>query len=260
MTEFGPNTPAEKSKTRHPVFVLLATVLAVALTARLGVWQLDRAAQKAAMQAQIDERARLPELSEQELAVDATLAPAQYGRLARLRGRWLVEKTVYLDNRVMADRVGFFVVTPLLLESGSSVLVQRGWVPRNAAQRTHLPKLQTPSSSVEIVGRLAPALSQLYQLGGAETGLIRQNIELNAFARETGLALRPVVLLQLTMPARGADGLMREWARPATDIYRNYGYAFQWFALSTLFAGLYVWLQLIQPRRKRLLMETTGEH
>lgn len=251
MTEPARQAVAATSKTRHPLLVLLAAVVALAVTARLGVWQLDRAAQKTAMQAEIDERARLPELRETELAVDAALAPAQFGRLARLRGRWLTDKTVYLDNRVMMDRVGFFVVTPLVLASGSSVLVQRGWVPRDAAQRTHLPDIRTPDTSVEISGRLAPALSQLYQLGAAGTGLIRQNVEVVAFARETGLALRPLVLLQLAVAGDAADGLAREWPRPAVDVYKNYGYAFQWFALSALITGLYIWLQLVRPRLKR---------
>ena len=242
------------------MLVLLAAVVALALTTRLGVWQLDRAVQKTAMQAEIDERARLPELREHELAVDAALAPAQFGRLARLHGSWLSDKTVYLDNRMMADRVGFFVVTPLLLDDGSAVLVQRGWVPRDAAQRTHLPDIQTSSTSVEISGRLAPTLSQLYQLGAAGTGLIRQNVELVAFARETGLALRPLVLLQLAVAGDSADGLAREWSRPAVDVHKNYGYAFQWFALSALITGLYIWLQLVRPRLKRGQAELPTEH
>jgi surfeit locus 1 family protein len=47
------------------------------------------------------------------------------------------------------------------------------------------------------------------------------------------------------------DGLMRQWPRPAVDVQKHYGYAFQWFALCGLMAGLYVWFQLIRPRIKR---------
>lgn len=233
--------------------VLLATLLAVALTARLGFWQLDRAAQKQAMQTRLDERAQLPELKAAELALDAAAAPAQYERHVRLRGRWLTDKTVFLDNRPMAGRVGFYVLTPLLLEDGTPLLVLRGWAPRNAAQRAELPALPTPEGTVEVLGKLGPTPSRLYQFGAAESGTIRQNVDLSDFARETGLALRPLVLQQLATPtdaAHAADGLLRQWPAPAVDIHKHYGYAFQWFALSALLVGLYLWFQIIQPRRK----------
>jgi len=41
---------------------------------------------------------------------------------------------------------------------------------------------------------------------------------------------------------------LREWPRPAVDVQKHYGYAFQWFALCALMAGLYVWFQLVRPR------------
>nr|WP_316640693.1 SURF1 family protein [uncultured Roseateles sp.] len=230
--------------------ILLAAVLAAALTARLGVWQLDRAAQKQAMQTRLDERAQLPELNAAELALDGTAAPAQYERHVRVRGRWLADKTVFLDNRPMAGRVGFFVLTPLLLDDGTPLLVQRGWAPRNAARRAELPVLQTPAGPVEVWGKLGPTPSRLYQFGAAESGTIRQNVDLSDYARETGLALRPLVLQQLATPADTADGLLRQWPAPAVDIHKHYGYAFQWFALSALLVGLYLWFQIIQPRRK----------
>ena len=37
----------------------------------------------------------------------------------------------------------------------------------------------------------------------------------------------------------------------AAGVHKHYGYAFQWFALSALILGLYVWFQLIRPRRAR---------
>jgi surfeit locus 1 family protein len=59
------------------------------------------------------------------------------------------------------------------------------------------------------------------------------------------LRLRPVSLLQES-PAD--DGLQRDWARPAADVHKHYGYAFQWFALCALIGGLYVWFRLLRPK------------
>jgi surfeit locus 1 family protein len=49
----------------------------------------------------------------------------------------------------------------------------------------------------------------------------------------------------------GGDGLLRQWPHPAVDVHKHYGYAFQWFALCALMAGLYVWFQLIRPWLRR---------
>ncbi|MCU0928444.1 MAG: SURF1 family protein [Burkholderiaceae bacterium] len=231
--------------------VLLAALVAVALTARLGVWQLDRAAQKTALQRTIDERAVLPPLPADALATSADAATAQHHRRIALRGTWVREHTVYLENRQMDQRPGFFAVTPLRLPDGSAVLVQRGWLPRDAQDRTRLAPVRDDGGELELVGRIAPPPARLYEFDPAAGGRIRQNLELESFARETGLALRPLSILQLDSPAFEGDGLRRQWSLPAVDVHKHYGYAFQWFALATLITGLYVWFQLVQPRRRR---------
>jgi len=35
------------------------------------------------------------------------------------------------------------------------------------------------------------------------------------------------------------------------DVSKHHGYAFQWFALCALVALLYLWFQILVPRRKR---------
>ncbi len=229
------------------IVIGVAAILVAALTARLGVWQLDRAAQKIALQRLMDDRAALPALPAAQLAREPVDAAAQAHRRITVRGIWMPASTVYLDNRQMDTRVGFFVLTPLRLSDGSAVVVQRGWVPRDAADRTHLPALATPVGEVEVQGRIAPPPARLYELGDAGTGPIRQNLHLEPFARETGLALRP---LSIQQESDAADGLLRHWPHEPIDVSRHHGYAFQWFALSALVLGLYVWFQLIRPRRR----------
>src|SRR5688572_11767493 len=112
--------------------VLLGTVAGIALTARLGLWQLDRAAQKVALQQSLVQRGAQPELEAGALATRAEEAPAQHHRRIRLQGQWMDRHTVFLDNRQMDGRPGFYVVTPLWLPAQQrAVLVQRGWAPRD---------------------------------------------------------------------------------------------------------------------------------
>jgi surfeit locus 1 family protein len=248
--------------------VLVAAVLASALTARLGVWQLDRARQKLDLQARIEARADLPPLPSADLARDEATAQGQHYRRIVLQGRWLAERTVYLDNRQMNARQGFFVVTPLLLADGDAVLVQRGWSPRDFNDRSRLIPVPTSAGVVQVAGRIAPPPSKLFALAGAETGAIRQNLDLVDFARETGLHLRPLSVQQ-TGPARALvltgesgpadsvrpapsplldDGLLRQWLAPAVDVSKHHGYAFQWFAMCGLIVGLTAWFQFIRPQ------------
>ena len=81
-------------------------------------------------------------------------------------------------------------------------------------------------------------------------GRLRQNLDVDAYAREIGVALRPLSVRQQT-DAEIPDGLLRHWVAPAADIQKHHGYAFQWFALSLLLTGLYVWFQLLAPWRER---------
>ena len=231
------------------VVVLVAALGTVALTARLGFWQLSRAAEKEAMQSALDERSGLPALGAADLALQPALAAAQHHRKVSLRGRWLAEKTVYLDNRAMNGRAGFIVVTPLLLEGAArAVVVQRGWLARAAADRTLVPPYRTVEGEVEVAGSVAAPPSRLFEFAGAAGGPIRQNLDMADYAREVRVALLPLSVLQADSPAVTGDGLLRQWPAPAIDVHKHHGYAAQWFALAALVTGLYVWFQLIRPR------------
>lgn len=240
-----------EASSRRGLWVLIAALGVIALTARLGVWQLDRAAQKRTLQTAIDTQAAAPELPADALpTTEAEAARLRFGRIA-LRGEWLPEHTVYLDNRQMNGRPGFFVLTPLRLPSGDAVLVQRGWLPRHASDRTRIAPYDTPRGEVQVHGRIAPWPSRLASLGADVPGPIRQNLDVAGYAAETKRALRPFSIAELPQAGRPGDGLQRDWPMPAVDLAKHHGYAAQWFALSALTAGLYVWFQLIRPRRRR---------
>lgn len=226
----------------------LAAMMALAGTFALGQWQLRRAAQKESVQAAIDSRNALPALDSQALAALEETSSEMHRRVM-VQGVWQPAHTVYLDNRPMSGRTGFWVLTPLALQdSHRMILVQRGWIPRDFADRTHLPKVLTPAGLVTVEGRIAPPPSKLYEFKGVDLGTIRQNLDIDAFRLETGLPLLNASLLQI---GTSTDGLLREWPAPNLGVEKHYGYAFQWFGLSALVLGLYVWFQLLAPLRRR---------
>jgi surfeit locus 1 family protein len=269
-----PLYPEERRRPGRFWVITLAAVLTVAATVSLGRWQLARAAQKEALQADIDAQKLKPPLTQAEfLAMDK--ATDALHRPVRLRGLWLTPQTVYLDNRQMHGTPGFYVLTPFALEgTEQTVMVQRGWIQRNFVDRTQLGAVATPAGIVEVTGLIETPPSHLLELGtatpapAASTAAasapasaasapatatpavegyspIRQNLDLEAFRAETKQPLRTDVSLQQTGAA--SEGLQRDWPAPALGLERHYGYAFQWFGLSALVVILYVWFQFITP-------------
>lgn len=233
--------------------VTVATLLSVGLTASLGQWQLNRAAEKERLAQQRSERMVLPALGWPDLMQADWMSgsPALLDRRVVLEGHWMHEATVFLENRPLNGRAGFWVVTPLWDDSRQhALLVIRGWTPRRLDDRTAVPDLDETLEAVRIVGRLAPPPSKLYDFGQAGEGRIRQNIDMDAFASEWSLPLWPVALQQLDGDA-AEDGLIRDWPLPDSDVHKHYGYAVQWFGLTTLLIVLYVWFQLIGPWKRR---------
>jgi surfeit locus 1 family protein len=227
--------------------VTLAAVIGVSATLYLGRWQLSRAAQKEALQASMDTRTAQSVLRGIDLLKAADVDALVHQRSA-LRGTWVAAHTVYLDNRQMNAKVGFFVMTPFALEGGGAMVVQRGWVPRNFEQRDQVPSVQTPGGVVEIEGRIAPPPSKLYEPGSPSDGAIRQNLDLAQYRAETGLALLPITLVQT---GAASEGLLREWPAVNLGVEKHYGYAFQWFGLAALIAGLYLWFQVFRLMMSR---------
>ena len=232
-------------QTRFIVVTALA-LMGMAVTASLGVWQLNRAEQKEAIALAVQARTAQAELAGESLLGELDATALQHRRLS-LRGRWLNEHAVWLDNRQMNGRPGLYLLTPLQLAgSEQAVLVQRGWVPRHFQDRSQVPALPDEPGEVVVSGRIALSPSKLYELGQGQGGLIRQNIDLADFRAETKLPLVGVTVLQ-TDAAQGV--LQRDWPVINAGVDKHHGYAFQWFGLCALIASLYVWFQIVRRSR-----------
>jgi surfeit locus 1 family protein len=218
-----------------PAFLIL---LVMAVTIRLGFWQLDRAHQKEMLEAQI---VRYEHGTPQVVtAAPVALKSIEFHRV-RAYGRFVPRNVVYLDNRPYRDQPGFYVVMPFQLADGGYVLVSRGWLPRNADVRTVIAPYTTPSGDIAIEGIARADASRAFELGhggSAPHQAIRQNVDVAAYAAETGLPLQPFVIQQTS---ELDDGLVRDWPAPTSGVERNYGYMLQWWgmAAAALAFGLY---------------------
>ena len=245
------SAPLKKNTRLQSTMWFFLVLICVAITCALGFWQLDRAQTKLDWQAKITQKGRMPILDGSFLGSTQDTEGNRAGLLHRpiqLQGEWVDKHTVYLDNRQMNARPGFYVLTPFKVQAtGVVVVVQRGWVARDFTKRTNLPAIQTPAGVVMLNGLIALPPSKLYALGEETKSVIRQNLDLHDFRAETGLPLLEISVIQV---GAASEGLLREWPQAATGVEKHHGYAFQWFGLALLIALLYVWFQIVRPRFK----------
>ena len=194
----------------------------------LGNWQTRRAEEKRALGAEVDQA-----LKAAPIEISTTPVENKNLLLKRVaaRGEFVAERTLFLDNKIRHGRVGYEVITPLkLARSSVHVLVNRGWIeaPRS---RDVLPEVRTPAGETRVEGLALERLPHALQLKEDLQGRVRQNVDLGAFAAETGLALQPIVIEQRS---DSGDGLLREWPRADAGIERHESDALQWYSLAAL--------------------------
>ena len=184
---------------RPRLWAIALALAACAAGIALGGWQSRRAAEKRAAAADLE------------------------SKRVSLRGVFRADLTILLDHKIRNHRVGYEVVTPLRLD-GEHVLVNRGWMERGA-------ELRTPAGEVRIEGVALARLPQAMRIGEESKPRVRQNLDVAAYAAETGLKLRPMVIEQ---HSDSGDGLSRDWPRADAGAEKNEAYSFQWYSLATL--------------------------
>jgi cytochrome oxidase assembly protein ShyY1 len=221
-----------------PIPAIICLCLA-ALGVVLGMWQLSRAEGKRALQQAWATRAALAPLDGLQLAqvADSSAALALDGRRVLVRGEFLPQWVVYLDNRQQQGQPGLWVMMPFkLAQNGATVLVARGWLPRDKRDRSAIAPYATPAGPVELQALVRSHVARLMQLGAdvsLKSGAIVQNLDLQQARQASNLPLLPL-LLEQTVPAHEQDHLGRIWPQASSGIEKHEGYAFQWFALAAV--------------------------
>ncbi len=232
----------------------IAAIAAIALTVSLGNWQMNRAAYKAGLQTARDAADRG---APQRLGFSPAEAGIAAGQRVLIRGRFVAQDTVLIDNRTHDGIAGVHVVTALRIENpgaagpGQLVPVLRGWIARDPADRSRLPAPATPDGVVEVEGRVEAELAKAMELGSdGATGPLWQNFDYERFERRIGEPVMRLVVRQDALPGAPDDGLVRDWPVPGDGVARHHGYAFQWYSLAAMVAGLWGWF-LIKAIRRR---------
>jgi surfeit locus 1 family protein len=234
------------------MLMTLLTALLVALFVRLGYWQLERAAEKEAILALHEQRA-----TEASLRLEGSMneLDAVVHRRLIVEGIYDVQHQVLLDNQVLNRVAGYHVLTPLILEDGMAVLVNRGWLPVGPSRR-QLPELPLPASKMKLIGRASAPPGTIFKLSAGEAYTagwpkVAQHVRPDELAVQLHYPLLPYIVL---LDADQEYGFVRDWKVVAVHPGKHSSYAMQWFGLAALLLLLYVLLNT----RKVSMNDTKG--
>lgn len=235
-------------------FTLFAATC-IAIMVPLGLWQLRRLDWRKAQNAQVRasltaepvglESATLGHApsSEETLSDYLTYGLKQWS-VVSAKGEYLADEQIVIKNRSQSDLNGFHVLTPLRLNDGRVLLVNRGFVAENQTVA------RPPTGSVEVVGRIRPTQTRGW-IGPRDpaTGHLDEmvRVDVKRIAAQLGNDSGGVFpfYLELTRQPPGAT-TPTLIPPPELDNGPHLGYAIQWFSFS-IAAGVGWWLIL---RRK----------
>lgn len=221
------------------------TIAASVVMVFLGNWQLHRYHERSAINARID-------AADSVQAVPLTsvvAAPSAAGRAGpgpgkevawtkvTLTGQYDSTHEVQARGRTVDGRVGFEILTPLLLADGSAVLVDRGWVPSTTGDATSPPASSpAPTGQVTVVGQVHLSESRASGVSQRDGRIDTRRVSLPKLAPSFPYPIYGAYVLEST-PAAGFTAISIEHE----DAWQNGGYAVQWWIFSVMALLTFGW-------------------
>ncbi|MDC8829300.1 SURF1 family protein [Alteromonas gilva] len=231
---------------RWPILAGCITLLAVMAMVSLGVWQLDRMAQK---QHRLDSIAH----KNAETPIHPFSATGQWQDVrdvpVRFTGIVRHSRVLLLDNQIIKGRPGYDVIVPVLTR-GREILVNLGWVavPRS---RNELPVLAVPQGEITIEGVLSQPGSNLFisetQTRFNSFPVVIQQLDIAELNTRWQSALPDMVVERLRSEPALSE-FTTHWQPVVMSPEKHLGYAVQWFglAIAAIVIFLSVWFRRSQ--------------
>lgn len=235
---------------------LLVLALVVVMVAAC-LWQLDRGRERADQNALVEARTSQP-------VVDiATLAgpddPSSAGddielRVATATGEWDPANDVIVRGRSLDGSPGFWVVTPLRLDDGVGVLVNRGFVAFQGVPDELDPVAQVDPGAPATVTGLVQATQTREGISqrDPDTGVLEtvSRVDVARIAEQVPYPLLAVWLQLERVDPVDADGVPIPLPRPPLDGGPHLSYAAQWAIFSLIAIGGYPMILRREARRR----------
>jgi cytochrome oxidase assembly protein ShyY1 len=222
----------------RPLWILshLFAVAVIVVFVALGLWQLDRHDQRAARNATVVARADLPTVPVQD-ALGAAGDPGELRfRSVAASGRY-GDRDLLVDNRSRNGLPGAWVLTPLTLDDGSTLVVNRGF---QFSESGGIEPAPAPTGHVDLVGTVATWEGDSCGVRTDEAGdpvgmaCLRRSTAEDVF----GADVLPVVVQRQESDPPAAD-VLAPVPLPELDDGPHRSYAAQWFIFAAIIAIVY---------------------
>jgi cytochrome oxidase assembly protein ShyY1 len=230
------------------------TVVAAIVMVMLGNWQLRRYEERTGINDRIDS-ANSAQAVPFTSVLAAPTTPGTPGAApgeslawtkVTLTGRYDPTHEIQARGRTVGAEVGFEIVTPLILDDGTAVLVDRGWVPAGAGGALAAPDVPAaPAGRVTVVGQIHLSESRPAPVERRDGRLDTRRISLPRLATELPFPVYGAYVL-LTEQTPAADPAFTPIPISHEDAWQNGGYAVQWWIFAGMAFVLYGW----QARRE----------
>jgi cytochrome oxidase assembly protein ShyY1 len=238
-------------------YLLLAAIFATACVF-LGRWQMDRRAETLAEINRVVSNysaAPIPFADARDEFVH--LDPEKEWTQVELKGRYDVTGQRIVRNRPLNGQPGYEVVVPFKLDSGETLVIDRGWLPignNNPGSPDSVP--QPPSGEVTAIVRLKPGEPQLQR--GAPDGQLA-SIDLPTYSDELGYPLLTGAYGQLASESPAVADMPLPFPMPSTEEGTHLSYSLQWFAFGVLMFVGFGYAARQQARNAAIDAEDDGD-
>ncbi len=234
----------------RPLWLILHVVVVavIVLMINLGFWQLSRYHERTAFNKIVTQRIASPIVPITELLVDLqskneTPTSLEW-RTVQVVGEYLDDQTVVVVNRSQDGFSGKDPLTPILLENGTLVLINRGFLPLTTQVAS------APSGRVEIIGRVRISQTRRHgRLSDPSSGVLREiiNIDLARLSTQMPTPLAPIYVEMFTSKPEDSI-LLSQIASPVLSSGSHLSYTIQWFMFSIFV--VFGWVVVVRRKLK----------
>lgn len=220
------------------MIVTIAVVLIAVLFVNLGFWQIRRLHWRRGNNAIIAAQEQLPPVGVDSLA-GQPLDAIQYRRVTAEGAYDLGKETILFGRPDASGLQGNHLLTALTTSRGTSMIVDRGWVPLSWA-RLPVAEAAPPDGTVTVTGVLLPPESDV-SVGPPSQGQVK-DVNIGQLRASVGHELMPAyLLLQQQDPPQTGD-FPKTAELPTLTEGPHLSYAIQWFLFTLIglagYAGL----------------------
>lgn len=228
MTKFKLKDQIQENKllTSFSIFFVIVFVF-------LGVWQIERAAHKEGLLQAFNAEQESP-------PIRLTSQSPDWSRVF-VDGIFDSSRQILIDNQIHKGKVGYKIFTPFRFDDNKIVLVDRGWIAQGQS-RSDLPQLKILEKKSRIIATVTSPEQGV--LAGSE-------LLTNEWPRVSQTKAVEVIALAFKEPILDIVLVLDPGSSQITEFIqikpfaitpvKHYGYAMQWFTMSIVLLGMFLY-------------------